>query len=193
MTQSDCTYPQWCTTGIRLFLLLLTLFTLKAYALDTENGLNSINYCGDPDAAHQQDSSQVRQVDFDTADMDNIQTQGQIRILLYQRSGICSISLAERRLIEQFTDDQGLTPVWIYVDEEWQLLPTLLAGKGDMVAAAGESLAAGIKGQVEFTLPWTASQLQVVVRTDTSQISNIDDLAVRQVAVKRSSPAWATM
>ncbi|MEE8320264.1 MAG: transporter substrate-binding domain-containing protein [Gammaproteobacteria bacterium] len=195
MTQlPDDNNPRSRVLHIQFLLLSMLLLTSGiAAALDAEDGLSPTSYCGDPDAVHQIASSTVRQSGSDSSDLDDIQGRGQIRILLYQHSGTCSISQVERRMIEQFAQNRGLTPVWIYVDEEWQLLPSLIDGKGEIIVAAGESLAAGMEGHVDFTLPWATSRLQVVIRTDTGQINSIDDLAVRQVAVKRSSSAWALM
>ena len=190
---SDVKYLRWCIPDYRLFLILLTLIACKAVALDTNGVPNQLTGCGDPDAAYQHALSMMQTPVAAVSDLNEIVARGRIRILLHQNHGICSISLAERRLMEQFAREKGLTPVWIYVDEDWQLLPSLLAGMGDIIAAGGDSLAAGMSGQVKFSLPWASSHQQVVVRTDTGQISRLEDLAVRQVAIKRTSPAWALM
>lgn len=117
--------------------------------------------------------------------------KGSLRVL-YQGSDDpqSSITQKERGLVEQFAVENQLTAEWIAVEEDWQLMPSLIEGGGDIIIGQGESLASGLSDQISFTYSWGTTTQQVVVRTDTTQINRLEDLLVRQIALKKSSPAW---
>lgn len=128
-------------------------------------------------------------------DLQDIVKRGSLRIL-YQREqhdGAYSVSARERAMLEQFARERQLTLDWVAVDTPWNLIPQLVAGKGDIIVGQGPVLAAGMANQASFTSPWLAQHQQVVVRTDTTRIRAPEDLGYRQVALKRSSPAWPVM
>jgi len=104
-----------------------------------------------------------------------------------------SITQKEHDLIEQFALENQLATEWIAVEEDWQLMSSLIAGVGDIIIGEGESLASGLSDQISFTYSWGTTTQQVVVRTDTTQISQLEDLLVRQIALKKSSPAWSIL
>jgi len=119
-----------------------------------------------------------------------------IRILHYQENQsetTTQVRNVEKEMIEKFAAEANSTVEWIDVDERWQLVPALLNGAGDIIIGQGESIADGMEGQVKFTLPWSESRHQVLVRADTTQISSINDLLSRQIALKESSPFWGMM
>jgi len=119
-----------------------------------------------------------------------------IRILQYQASQsetTTQVRNVEKEMIEKFAAEANSTVEWIDVDERWQLVPALLNGAGDIIIGQGESIADGMEGQVKFTLPWSESRHQLLVRADTTQISSINDLLSRQIALKESSPFWGMM
>lgn len=113
--------------------------------------------------------------------------------ILYQESnhGMQTITQKERGLVEQFAKESQLKAEWISVKEEWQLIAALIEGQGDIIIGQGESLASGMAGQIEFTHSWGTTRQQVVTRTDTTQINRLEDLFVRQIALKKSSPSWS--
>ena len=104
-----------------------------------------------------------------------------------------TIAQKERVLLEQFAKENQLTTEWHAVEEEWQLMSALINGHGDIVIGQGESLASGITDQIKFTYTWGTTCQQVVVRTDTTQIKRLEDLFVRQIALKKSSSSWPTL
>jgi len=112
--------------------------------------------------------------------------------VLYQdlNNQLQSIAQKERDLVEQFALENQLTTEWIAVEENWQLMPSLIEGRGDIIIGQGESLASGLLDQISFTYSWGTTTQQVVVRTDTTQISRLEDLLVRQIALKKTSPSW---
>ncbi len=127
-------------------------------------------------------------------DFNDILRAGKLRVLFAPREpGAPAVSNIERAMLERFAEEHDLALEWIESGEQWELLPDLAAGRGDVIIGQGQSLAAGIQDQVNFTAPWIASRQQVVVRADTTQIKSLADLVSRQVALKRSSPLWSAM
>jgi len=104
-----------------------------------------------------------------------------------------SITQKEHDLVELFAVENQLATEWIAIEENWQLMPSLIEGRGDIIVGQGESLASGLSDQISFTYSWGTTTQQVVVRTDTTQISRLEDLLVRQIALKKSSPAWSIL
>ena len=134
-------------------------------------------------------------VHYKHTDLRDIVKHGALRIL-YQRErgvGAYSVSASERAMLERFAEERHLALDWVAVDKSWNLIPQLVAGKGDIIVGQGPTLAAGMADQARFTSPWLAQPQQVVVRTDTTRIRALEDLVYRQVAVKQSSPAWPVM
>ncbi len=115
--------------------------------------------------------------------------------ILYQGTNNVAQAIAkkERALVEQFAKENQLTTEWHAVEDKWQLMSALINGHGDIVIGQGESLASGITDQIKFTYSWGTTRQQVVVRTDTTQIERLDDLFVRQIALKQSSPSWSIL
>jgi membrane-bound lytic murein transglycosylase F len=129
-----------------------------------------------------------------TSDLDTIIRTGKLRVLYKSRKPASSpVSNTERLMLERFAREYKLELQWVPADARWGLLPKLVAGEGDIIVGHGRSIAAGMLEQVCFTLPWVTSHQQVIARADTTQISALDDLAARQVALQKSSPAWPTM
>ena len=129
-----------------------------------------------------------------TGDLDAIVHSGKLRVLYQPRTrGSLPVSNTERTMLKRFAREYNLELQWIPTNARWDLLPELVNGKGDIIAGYGRSITAGISGQARFTLPWITSHQQVVARTDTTQINSLDDLAARQIALQKSSPAWSTM
>jgi peptidoglycan lytic transglycosylase F len=120
--------------------------------------------------------------------------KGSLRIL-YQglETQLPPIAQKEHTLIEQFAIENQLATEWIAVEENWQLMPSLIEGRGDIIIGQGESLTSGLSDQVRFTYSWGTTRQQVLVRTDTTQITRLEDLLVRQIALKKSSPSWSIL
>lgn len=160
--------------------LLLALFAVdvSAETTDVEAPVYAYDY---------KDQQTVEQstVDVNTAE------QPALRVLYHRKFlNTLGISEAEQRLVEGYATEAGLKPVWIEVDEPWQLLNHLIEGHGDLIVSQGEGLTGGINGKIRMLEPWSSSVQQVVSRQDSARINSIEDLAWRQVALKRSSPAW---
>jgi membrane-bound lytic murein transglycosylase F len=124
-------------------------------------------------------------------DLDGIISSGKLRILYSADNPYsASRSSVERLMLERFAEEHDLVLEWLASNSQWNLLPDLMAGKGDVIIGQGQSVAGGMNDKVLFTSPWMSSRQQVVVRSNTTQIDSLEDLISRQVALKRSSPVW---
>lgn len=97
----------------------------------------------------------------------------------------------ETDLISRFAEQVGLEPEWIYVKNFDELLPMLLEGKGDIVAA-NLTITGERKEQVAFSVPVTIVTEQLVVRSD-DKIKTVKELQGRNVALLQSSSYWGTI
>ncbi|HKJ93439.1 MAG TPA: transporter substrate-binding domain-containing protein [Longimicrobiales bacterium] len=95
-------------------------------------------------------------------------------------------------LAAAFARSAGLQPVFVYVDRYEDLIPALLDGRGDMVAA---SLAETPErtARVAFSAPVGHVIQQVVTRAADTTLTKPADLAGRTVVVRRSSSYWDTL
>jgi len=97
----------------------------------------------------------------------------------------------ETDLIERFAQRYSLEPEWIYVDKFEDLIPMLLAGKGDVISA-NLTVTDTRKNQVMFTVPVSNATEQVITRSDDT-IKTIQDLQNRNVALLKGTSYWDTM
>lgn len=172
-----------------LFCLLLFPVSLIAGEINQNNSF--INFCGTPAAATPSSDSPktLESLDHGT-DLGEIKKRGILRVLLLSKQNECAISATERQLVEEFADLNELDLNWIYVANDWQLLPELVNGHGDIIVAQDQGLSARIQDQVNFTHTWSNATFKIVERADNSRISRIEDLAGRQIAAYKSSPVW---
>ena len=119
--------------------------------------------------------------------------KGTLRVLYQDLKNQQTSTQKEHDLIQQFAYENLLTVKWVAVEENWQLMPSLIKGRGDIIIGQGESLASGIFDQIRFTHSWGTTTQQVVVRTDTTRIRRLEDLLIRRIALKKSSPSWALL
>jgi membrane-bound lytic murein transglycosylase F len=130
-----------------------------------------------------------------TDDLPGIARSGVLRVLTRNNAGSYFIWRGrplgfEYELIGKFADEQNLSLEMIVADGRDRLLPALVHGEGDIVAAGlvptPERLAAG----VAFTRPYKESYEQVITRADDTSLIGASDLAGRTVHLRRSSPVW---
>jgi peptidoglycan lytic transglycosylase F len=128
----------------------------------------------------------------ETGDLNEIKQRGRLRILLQkQKSTASKLVATEKKLIMQYALEQDLDAEWLEIDQAQHLFASLQSGEGDIVLSASAVFSLqDERDQMQLTLPWGVSQQQVISRSDTGRIRNIDDLTTRQIAVKRSSPIW---
>jgi len=131
-------------------------------------------------------------------DLPTIRERGSIRILARRFSSADGLPRSghparmEHELAERFARSQGVEPEFVWVDEYSELIPTLLNGKGDLIAAL---LTATPEREqvVAFSPSLTLVREHVVTRNDSPVVRESEDLVGREVVVRKSSSYWQTM
>ncbi|MEJ2216050.1 MAG: transporter substrate-binding domain-containing protein [Gemmatimonadota bacterium] len=95
-------------------------------------------------------------------------------------------------LAESFVRSLGLKPVFVYVDRYEDLIPSLLNGRGDLIAASLTETPER-QSRMAFSAPVGHVVEQVVMRTPDSLVAGPADLVGRTVVVRRSSSYWDTV
>ncbi|MHC4307835.1 MAG: transporter substrate-binding domain-containing protein, partial [Planctomycetota bacterium] len=135
---------------------------------------------------------------IEAGDLDEIRQKKKLRVLapeldrngyLPRRGGVLD---ADRELIARFARQEGLESVWIPVTSRSDLIPFLLEGKGDLIAA-NLTATPDRREHVLFTFPLQFVREQVVTRRRDVKIRTPADLEGRRVAVRRSSSFWNTL
>lgn len=123
--------------------------------------------------------------------LDNTRAKNELRILFHRKyqEGF-GIGEQERQLIQKFADNEGYNPVWIEIENRWELLPAVYQGKGDVIVAQGYEVAGGLDGVVSFTEPWDVIKHQMITRGEQNKIKSVSGLKNREIAIKKSSGAW---
>lgn len=134
---------------------------------------------------------------LERGDLPAIREHGRLRILLPRREGFRYLPRHgvpldfERELAAGYARRVGLEPEWVFVENRDRLIPDLLEGKGDIVAA-NLTATAERREVVEFSVPVAIVREQLVARPGDAPRDE-DELAGRTVAVRRSSSFWDTV
>lgn len=175
----------------------LQIATLLLFAL-----VFQLAACNSEEPSRTEVNTPVMDNEFDnyveTGDLPALKERGKLRVLLTQ----ASIDIPyfprqglpvhyETEMIEQFAKQHGLEVHWVYVEKFRDLIPELLAGRGDVIAS-NLTISEERKEQVTFTNPVAISKEQLIVRSD-DNIKNIKSLKGRKVALLRSTSYWDTM
>jgi membrane-bound lytic murein transglycosylase F len=99
----------------------------------------------------------------------------------------------EYDLMKRFADTHGLHLEMIVPNRWGDLIPTLKAGGGDLIAASMTVNDARRKQGVEFTSPYNLVTEELVGRADEPNLEDAKDLAGRTVVIRKSSSYWSTM
>jgi membrane-bound lytic murein transglycosylase F len=99
----------------------------------------------------------------------------------------------EYDLMKRFADSQGLHLEMVVPNRWGDLIPTLKAGGGDLIAASMTITDERKKQGIAFTQPYNKVTEELVARASESGIISINDLNGRSVVVRRSSSYWTTL
>lgn len=131
-------------------------------------------------------------------DLPALKARGQLRILIPLFSDDANYLPRqgfplhyEANLLERFTKNIGLEPKWIFVDKFDELIPLLLAGKGDLIAA-NLTVTKSRKEKIAFTVPITIVREQLIAKSGDA-IKKIGELKNRIIAVQKSTSYWQTV
>lgn len=100
----------------------------------------------------------------------------------------------EYEVVKEFAKRNGLQPVMI-VPPRWNdLVPWLLEGKGDIIAAsmAVTEKRKDIKG-ISFSLPYLDVSKKIVARKKDNAVNGLKDLKGRTIVVRKNSSYWETL
>ena len=135
----------------------------------------------------------------ETGDLEALRTRGALRVLMPRQGEKGYLPRKgfpldfERDAVLELAREIELPVHWVYVDERDQLMPWLLAGKGDLVAA-NLTVTDARKETVAFTVPIAHVREQVVTRADDPHPpKGPKDLSGRTIAVRRASSFWETV
>jgi membrane-bound lytic murein transglycosylase F len=129
-----------------------------------------------------------------TDDLDGIARRGVLRVLTRNNAASYFIWRGrplgfEYELIGKFADEHGLTLEMVLAESRAELLPALLRGEGDVVAAGLSVTEERRRSGAAFTRPYKESHEMVVTRAGDG-VQTAADLSGRTVTVHRSSPVW---
>ena len=96
---------------------------------------------------------------------------------------------AQHQAAESFARSQGLEPELIPVAGLAEMMQSLIAGEGDMIAA-NLTVTETRRKQISFSVPLTNVQQQVLVAQSRDDIDGAGDLVGKRVMVDRSSSFW---
>jgi len=113
-----------------------------------------------------------------------------LRILVPAWQGAPEMSPYEKELLTQFAVSENKSQVWIPVNDQVTLAHKLVVGEADMVATLRDKLTGVDEGKLLYTLPWAASRPQIIGRSGSNTVRQLSELTGRQLAIRKSSPAW---
>ncbi|NOZ21947.1 MAG: transporter substrate-binding domain-containing protein [Planctomycetes bacterium] len=159
-------------------------------------GLVLLPGCGEGQGRPEANRRSGKQAHPTTADLDGLKKVGQLRILIHgseagylPREG--SLPDRDRKLAADFAKAAGLKPVVVYVGEFDDLIPALLAGRGDVIAA-NLTVTKSRRKQIAFTVPLDHSREQIVSRATEKKVNKLSDLKGRTVVVQKGTSFWNT-
>ena len=93
-----------------------------------------------------------------------------------------------RVLIRRFAEEHFLDVDWVQINHSDALVPALVAGKGDLIAA-DVTVTDSRKEKVAFTVPAHRTREHIVVRAG-DRIDSLSDLAGREISIREQSSFW---
>lgn len=130
-------------------------------------------------------------------DLDELRERGAVRILvprLSRRHGLPRSNHPldfEAQLAAEFVRSIGLEPRFVWVSTHDDLVPALIEGRGDLIAA-GVLVTDDTKTTVGFSDPIQHVRGLVVTRLGDTTLTDIADLEGREIWVRQSSAHWET-
>jgi membrane-bound lytic murein transglycosylase F len=132
-------------------------------------------------------------------DLPGIRERGVIRVLTRNNASTYYIWRGqlmgfEYDLAREFARREGLRMELVVPPSRDDLIPWLLQGKGDLIAAGlSASDARAAAAGVRFSRLYNEVRETIVARADDPSVQQIEDLAGRRVVVRRGSAYWATL
>ncbi len=132
----------------------------------------------------------------DTRDLEEMQVQGELRILTQHIDPIYLPRQGyppnlEHHLAISFAEQLQLIPVFLHIEHFNQLLPSLNRGYGD-IAVANLTITESRQQQVDFTVPVNYSYEKIITRIDDHSLNSLEDLSERTLYVPMGTSFWET-
>jgi len=133
----------------------------------------------------------------ESGDLAQIESQGYLRVLNPPFSHLEYLPREgypqdlELDLLETFTQSLGLRLGFVTVEHYQDLIPALLEGRGDIIAA-NFTVTPERKKQVGFSVPLMTVREQIVTRTSDQALTKLTDLKDRTLTIRKSSAYWQT-
>ncbi len=130
-------------------------------------------------------------------DLDVIRQQGELRILIPANVGGAFFLPragwpveAQYEAAQRFASRHGLAATLVPVDHFSEMIPALLTGRGDIIAA-NLTVTDARRKHIAFSVPITTVRQQVLVAAADDAINAAQDLAGRRIMIDPSSAFWA--
>ncbi len=153
----------------------------------------------EPRLDNSQSDSQAISPDFisETGDLGAIMERGELRILMSAEEGPYlprkgSPIDFEVEVATKFAQTLGLKVKTVYVKRFEKLLPALLAGQGDFIAA-NLTITEPRKELIDFTVPLAHVKEQLIYRATDPPMNDISQITGRTVAVRKSTSFWQSL
>lgn len=95
-------------------------------------------------------------------------------------------------MLARFAGDLGMGVRWLCTPAPSDLIPHLLAGKGDVIAAHLRPTR-GPDARVRFALPINLTRDKLLTRGTAAEVATVKDLVAREIVLDRASPAWKSL
>ncbi len=133
----------------------------------------------------------------ETGDLNAIMKRGELRILMSAEEGPYlprkgSPIDFEVEVATRFAQTLGLKVKTVYVKRFEKLLPALLAGRGDLIAA-NLTITESRKDQIDFTVPLAHVKEQLIYRATDPPMDNVSQIEGRTIAVRKSTSFWKSL
>lgn len=130
-------------------------------------------------------------------DLSSLTSRGYLRVLSPPHASVDHLPRQgfphdlEEELLESLAEALDLKVARVTVDNHEALIPSLLDGKGDLIAA-NFTVTPERKSKIGFTVPVAIVREQIVTRKDDGKLNNPGDLKGRTIVVRQSSSFWNT-
>jgi membrane-bound lytic murein transglycosylase F len=188
----------------RFLLRCCTLFcgVLILAACSEEAALDAVDVASGSAARLEQSPASARPAEqaeeprLYTGDLKTLKGHGRLRILIPANiGGVFYLPRAgwpveaQHEAAADFALSQGLEPELVAVERFTDLIPSLLEGRGDIIAA-NLTITENRRKNMGFSVPLTTVRQQVLVAVSQDGIRNEKDLAGKRVMVNRGSSFW---
>ncbi len=153
--------------------------------------------CAPPEESQSGPPRIVADTYTETGDFGAIRDHGQLRLLLVRERGDLdrlpragTPTRTQIRAAARFARSVGLEPVIVLVDHYSDLVPALLAGRGDVIVA-NMRMTEARRERIDFTIALDRTRQVVTKRVD-DPLATPSDLAGRTITVGQRSHYWQT-